>query len=232
MVLTTARGMALRFREDDARSMGRNTSGVKGIKIDEGDQLVGMVVADPDATLLTTCLHGYGKRTNFGPNSAAAGEEPAEDDSSSSARYRTQRRGGKGLRDIKATDRNGQVIGITSVTDDDEILMMTARGKIQRIRAAEINVIGRNTQGVRIITLDEDDTLTAVVRVPRDDNAEAEIESVESAPPSVRPPAVPVDEMDADEDELDGVDEDLDDDIDADLEDSDAEDGDTDDSDE
>jgi DNA gyrase subunit A len=174
VVLSTAKGMAIRFREDDARSMGRNTSGVKGINLDAGDQLVGMVVADPQATLLTACLHGYGKRTNFGPNSAEPGEELGEEDAATSARYRTQRRGGKGLRDIKTTERNGPVIGIASVTDDDEILMMTARGKIQRIRADEISVIGRNTQGVRIMSLDEDDSLTAVVRVPKEEPAEEE----------------------------------------------------------
>jgi DNA gyrase subunit A len=201
VVLATAAGMAIRFKESDARPMGRNTSGVKGIRLGANDQLVGMVVADPEATLLTTCLNGYGKRTNFGPNAegnpeddageigAEAGEaadgvetetpdvvdtaeggESSEDDASSSARYRTQRRGGKGLRDIKTTQRNGPVIGIARVDGDDEILMMTSRGKIQRIRAAEISVIGRNTQGVRIMSLDEDDTLTAVVRVPKEDN--------------------------------------------------------------
>ena len=91
----------------------------------------------------------------------------------SSNRYRTQRRGGKGLRDIKATQRNGPVISVVCVDDDDELLMMTARGKLQRIRASEISTIGRNTQGVRIMTLDEGDTLAAVVRVPREADAGA-----------------------------------------------------------
>ncbi|HXT57177.1 MAG TPA: DNA gyrase subunit A [Pirellulales bacterium] len=196
VVLSTARGMAIRFPEANARPMGRNTSGVKGIKLTSGDALVGMVVADPDATLLTVCQKGYGKRTFFGPNNpeivggdeageheedevheeAAAeeheGEETGDEGSSSSQRYRTQRRGGKGVRDIKTTDRNGPVVSIASVRDDDELLMMTARGKIQRIVAGEISVIGRNTQGVRIMTLDEDDTLAAAVRVPRDEGSE------------------------------------------------------------
>ena len=98
-------------------------------------------------------------------------DEPSEtgEDTSSQQRYRTQRRGGKGLRDIKTTERNGQVIGVTSVRDGDELLMMTARGKIQRIAAAEISVIGRNTQGVRIMSLDDDDTLAAIVQVPREE---------------------------------------------------------------
>ncbi len=170
VVLSTAKGMAIRFNEADARPMGRNTSGVKGIALGKGDQLVGMVVADPSATLLTVCQHGYGKRTDFGPNSEDAGE----DDASSSARYRSQRRGGKGLRDIKTTERNGPVIGIARVDDEDEVLMMTARGKIQRIRASEISVIGRNTQGVRIMNLDEDDLLAAVVRVPQEEEGETD----------------------------------------------------------
>jgi len=92
-----------------------------------------------------------------------------EDESTSSTRYRTQRRGGKGLRDIKATTRNGPVIGICRVDEDDEVLVMTERGKIQRIRVAEIRLVGRNTQGVRIMSLDESDALTAIVRVPKED---------------------------------------------------------------
>ncbi|MEX2121235.1 MAG: DNA gyrase subunit A [Pirellulales bacterium] len=198
VVLSTARGMAIRFRESTARPMGRNTSGVKGISLTAGDELVGMVVADPEATLLTVCRHGYGKRTAFGPNSPApadaagrpageeslepeddsvvgegpeaAADESAEEDAGSSRRYRTQGRGGKGLRDIKTTDRNGPVVSVLSVRDDDELLMITARGKIQRLVAGEISVIGRNTQGVRIMSLDEGDTLAAAVRVPREEN--------------------------------------------------------------
>jgi len=172
LILETASGMAIRFKESDARSMGRNTSGVKGINLTAGDKLVGMVVADPEATLLTACQNGYGKRTNFGANSTAD-ENAREEEAASSARYRTQKRGGKGLRDIKATTRNGPVVGIVRITEDDEILMMTARGKIQRIRASDISVIGRNTQGVRIMSLDDGDTLTAVVRVPKEESAES-----------------------------------------------------------
>ena len=176
--------------------MGRNTSGVKGITLTKGDQLVGMVVADPEATLLTACLNGYGKRTPFGPNAApdeiaesapddtsesapgsaadslAEGEEEAEGEASSSFRYRTQRRGGKGLRDIKTTERNGPVIGIVRVKDDDELMMMTARGKIQRVKVSDFNPIGRNTQGVRIMSLEEGDTLAAIVCVPTEEREE------------------------------------------------------------
>jgi len=166
LVLSTAMGMAIRFSEADARPMGRNTSGVKGIKLSKGDQLAGMVVADPNASLLTACVNGYGKRTPFGLNAAQLGDEAGEDETSSSFRYRTQNRGGKGLRDIKTTDRNGPVMGIVRVDDSDELMMMTARGKIQRVKVSDFNDIGRNTQGVRIMTLDEGDTLAAVVCVP------------------------------------------------------------------
>ena len=133
--------------------------------------LVGMVVANPAATLLTVCANGYGKRTPFGPGAnevEAVDGEGGEDETSSSFRYRIQNRGGKGLRDIKTTQRNGPVIGVVPVTDDDELIMMTSRGKIQRIRAADVSVVGRNTQGVRIMALEDADSLAAVVRVPQE----------------------------------------------------------------
>jgi DNA gyrase subunit A len=173
MVLVTAHGMAIRFRESDARPMGRNTSGVKGISLAGDDRVVGMVAADPDATLLTVCENGHGKRTPFGPHADAVEEDQGEEESASSgARYRTQKRGGKGLRDIRTTDRNGKVVGIARVNNDDEVFMMTAKGKIQRIEAGDIGVIGRNTQGVRIMNVDEDDSLIAIVRVPPEEDAE------------------------------------------------------------
>jgi DNA gyrase subunit A len=192
IILATAHGMAIRFRESDARPMGRNTSGVKGISLGKEDYLVGMVVADPEATLLTACQNGYGKRTPFGPNAAPEDGEPAsaggetaegesEDETSSSFRYRTQNRGGKGLRDIKTTDRNGPVIGIVRVDETDELMMMTARGKIQRVAVSDFNIIGRNTQGVRIMSLGEEDALAAIVRVPKEESDDAEPEM--EAPP-------------------------------------------------
>ncbi len=189
VVLATASGMAIRFPESNARPMGRNASGVKGIRLVGEDRVVGMVVADPDVSLLTVCANGYGKRTPFGPNSAEqpddtespdtdlAEDEPAGEDSedqalSSSHHYRTQSRGGKGIRDIKTTDRNGPVIGIVRVGEDDELLMISARGKLQRISASDISIIGRNTQGVRIMSIDDDDVLVAVKRVPHEEHEE------------------------------------------------------------
>jgi DNA gyrase subunit A len=119
----------------------------------------------------------------------ASDDEAAEGDATSSGfRYRTQNRGGKGLRDIKTTDRNGPVVSIVRVDDSDELLMMTARGKIQRIKASDLSIIGRNTQGVRIMSLDEGDVLTAVVRVPVEENegdeqagAAADVETTEES---------------------------------------------------
>ncbi len=193
ILLASSRGQATRFRQAAVRPMGRSASGVRGIKLRSGDSLVGMVVADPDATLLTVCEHGYGKRTPFGPNAppldTAAAEaegdadetvvEPVEreveaaeeGDEGTSARYPTKGRGTMGVRDIKTTERNGPVIGVVSVRDTDELVMMTARGKIQRIAANDVSVIGRNTQGVRIMSLDEGDTLAGVVRVPAEEAA-------------------------------------------------------------
>ena len=208
IVLSTANGMAIRFAESDARPMGRNTSGVKGISLRKGDELVGMVVADPTATLLTACEFGYGKRTTFGPGDEMAGrelpppaddesgeevvteeevaEEPEAEDLSSANRYRTQRRGGKGVIDIKTSKRNGRVVGIVPIYETDEVMMMTMRGKIQRIAAKDISVIGRNTQGVRIMSLDEGDSLTALVRVPYEEIDESAIEAAKV--PMASPP--------------------------------------------
>jgi DNA gyrase subunit A len=205
VVLSTANGQAIRFRQSQVRAMGRSASGVKGIKLRAGDKVVGMVVAEPDGTLLTVCANGYGKRTPFGPNLPAdqAGEAAAETEASaetgvtepvaepepiepevaeegeeseertgSSHRYPTKGRGGMGVRDIKTAGRNGPVISIVPVSEQDELIMMTARGKIQRIAAREIGIKGRNTMGVRIMSLDEADTLAAVVRVPPEETSE------------------------------------------------------------
>jgi DNA gyrase subunit A len=184
IVLSTANGMAIRFQESDVRPTGRNTSGVRGIKLSADDQLIGMVVVDPEATLLTATENGYGKRTNFGARQL---ESETEDEVSSTARYRTQNRGGKGVRDIKTTARNGKVVDIVPVNDYDQILMMTARGKLQRIACMDIKVIGRNTQGVRIMSLDEGDTLAAVVRVPRDELDEEPATAEQSPNPTPTP---------------------------------------------
>ena len=204
LVLSTQTGMAIRFQAATVRASGRDSSGVKGIRLVGTDRVVGMVVADPTASLLTVCENGFGKKTPFGPGSTTiiGGEDsddsdapesaeaetapetdapetdtPETDDSAadsnapnSSRCYRTQGRGGKGIRDIRTTERNGKVIGIARIYSGDEVLMMTARGKLQRISLDEVRDTGRNTQGVRLMKLDANDKLVAVKRIPRDDS--------------------------------------------------------------
>jgi DNA gyrase subunit A len=164
VVLSTREGMAIRFDESDVRSMGRPAYGVKGINLAEGDEVVGMVVANGDddpASLLTVCANGYGKRTAL-------------------TEYRSQSRGGKGLIDIKTTDRNGPVVAIVKVTEADEVMLTTARGNIIRTRVADISLIGRNTQGVRLIRLDEGDTVGSLAKLPEEELTaeEAQLEAM------------------------------------------------------
>ncbi len=231
VVLSTRNGMAIRFAQSDARSMGRATRGVKGINLVGDDTVVGMVVAHMDRTLLTVCENGYGKRTPFGlpeldeedaeltdtaedtsadengtaeaePNGADEATDGQATEQRSGMRYRRQRRGGKGLRDIRTTARNGKVIDVLSVAEDDEILMVTAQGKIQRIRVADISVVGRNTQGVRVIRLGDDDSLVSTARIPGDIEAEAEEVAEEDRQAGTTPAAtddVPVDAESADD---------------------------------
>ncbi len=176
VVLSTKTGMSIRFGHADARGMGRATRGVKGVTLVGDDKVVGMVVAERERFLLTVCEHGYGKRTPFGLGDSA---DEGADEVSSGMRYRRQGRGGKGLRDIKTTDRNGQVVDVLSVSEDDEILMITSGGKIQRLRASDISVIGRNTQGVRVIRLDEGDSLVSCALISSGIMEEAAIAAAE-----------------------------------------------------
>jgi DNA gyrase subunit A len=192
--------MAIRFSEADARPMGRATMGVRGINLSGDDAVVGMVVADPDGQLLTVCENGYGKRTPFGPNTETVGAEvdgeaeepeppagdadvvaegaempPGEEPAvpRSWMRYRRQRRGGKGVKDIRTTERNGPVIGVVPVRDSDDVMLITLQGMVTRIRASEIRVVGRNTQGVRVITPNEGDKVASVAIVAREEVAGA-----------------------------------------------------------
>jgi DNA gyrase subunit A len=211
VVLSTRHGMAIRFDEAQVRTMGRGAKGVKGINLQDGDEVVGMVVADPDGYLLTICENGYGKRTPFGANVAGeeppeaeaeeVAEEPAEETAEeapvegeaakdrSGMRYRKQRRGGKGLRDIRTSERNGLVVGIAPVRDGDDIMLITAQGMVNRTHVREIRVVGRNTQGVRVMNLNEGDKIASLAKVARED-AEAAIAEQEpkvEEPPSETP---------------------------------------------
>ena len=156
IVLATRGGMAIRFKEGDVRSMGRDATGVRGIRLKKGDDVVGMALVDPQATLLTVCENGHGKRTDFGE-------------------YRIQSRGGQGIINIRTTERNGRVVAMMTVRDGDELMLITQVGQIMRIGvdAKSIRPIGRATQGIRIIRLNEDDKLVAVARVaPDEDNGD------------------------------------------------------------
>ena len=188
VVLSTRRGMAIRFRSEDAREMGRNTRGVRGINLGDGDEIVGMAVADPEGALLTVCEKGYGKRTPFGANAPPLAdgeldgelpddaeetpdEEPdaeengAEVPGRGAMRYRLQRRGGKGLKDVKVTDKNGPVVGIAPVRPADEIILITEQGMVTRTKVDDIRQVGRNTQGVRVMNLRDGDRIVTFAKV-------------------------------------------------------------------
>ncbi|MFZ0035266.1 MAG: DNA gyrase C-terminal beta-propeller domain-containing protein, partial [Sedimentisphaerales bacterium] len=158
IVLGTRDGMAIRFGEEQVRSMGRVSRGVKGIKLRGKDTVVGMVTAEEGASLLTVCEEGYGKRTSL-------------DD------YRPQNRGGIGLINIKTSDRNGKVVTLKTVQDEDELMMITANGIIIRTGLEQIRAIGRNTQGVRLIKLDAGDKLVAAEKIIPEDAGSSTTES-------------------------------------------------------
>lgn len=160
IILGTKDGMAIRFEESQIRSMGRATVGVRGIKLRKGDFVVDMVIPEENATLLTVCENGYGKRTELGD-------------------YRTQSRGGIGLIDIKTSDRNGSVVALKSVKDDDDLMFITSKGIIMRTDLGQVRAIGRNTQGVRLMKLAEGDKIVAVERiVVQEDQPEENKENV------------------------------------------------------
>jgi DNA gyrase subunit A len=155
-------GMAIRFREDQVRPMGRDARGVRGMNLRDGDALVGMAVfpRDSDASLLTLCERGYGKRTSMGE-------------------YPTKKRGGLGIITIKTTARNGKVVAVRVVSDDDHLIVITDRGKIIRVPVAGVPIQGRATQGVRIMRVEEGEKVSSVERLAEPD----EHEGLEEATP-------------------------------------------------
>jgi DNA gyrase subunit A len=144
--LTTRQGKSIRFHEDEIREMGRVAAGNIGIRMESGDEMVGMDVLDEGATILTVTEKGFGKRTRTGE-------------------YRVQGRGGKGIVTIKTTQRNGVVVYACQVTDPDQLMIITEQGKIIRLKVADISVIGRNTQGVKLIEIAEGEKVVAVAKV-------------------------------------------------------------------
>ena len=155
VVLATRNGMSIRFEEKDAREMGRATAGVRGIHLSSDDRVIGMVILRRDATLLVVTERGMGKRSALGD-------------------YRVQRRGGKGIITLKRSKKTGSVVALKEVLPEDELMMVTRHGVIIRVPVNGIRVIGRNTQGVKVMNLDSGDTLVDVARVVRDDVEEVE----------------------------------------------------------
>ncbi len=155
VMLGTGGGRAIRFHEEDVRPMGRTAAGVRGIKLRRDDAVVDLALVREDATLLTVCENGYGKRTEFGE-------------------YSLQKRGGLGLLDIKTTKRNGPVVTMREVTEDQELVLATEQGMTVRIPVDSISCIGRNTQGVRLINTSGDDRVSGVVTLEPEEEGETE----------------------------------------------------------
>ncbi|HEY4885395.1 MAG TPA: DNA gyrase subunit A [Myxococcales bacterium] len=155
VIIGTSQGMAIRFDQKEVRSMGRAAFGVKGITLEQGDRVVGAELARPGATLFTMTENGYGKRTAI--------EE-----------YRLTHRGGKGVIDIKTGDRNGNVVAMLQVTDADQVMIITNKGTLIRSRVADVSIIGRNTQGVRVMALSQDgEKVVGATRAPEEREADA-----------------------------------------------------------
>jgi DNA gyrase subunit A len=157
IVLSTANGQSIRFKEDQVRSTGRGTYGVVGMRLDAGDSVVSMEILSLGADILTVSENGFGKRTE-------AGE------------YRITSRGGKGIITMKTNDKTGRVIGVQQVGADDQLMLVTNKGKIIRLRIKDIRVIGRNTQGVHLIGVEEGERVVSLARLAEkeEDNGDAE----------------------------------------------------------
>ncbi|QQE11756.1 DNA gyrase subunit A [Planctomycetota bacterium] len=163
VLLGTQNGMSIRFNESDARLMGRTASGVKGIDLSGGDEVVGLIKVPKgfEAELLTVTENGYGKRTDTTEYLVQAADGP-----------KPQGRGGKGRRDIVVNARNGNVVNLQLVTEDDDLMLITREGMIVRMNAGTIRKTARNTQGVRVVNVNADDTLVSVARIAEEDGDE------------------------------------------------------------
>ncbi len=153
IILATKNGAAVRFKETDVRPTGRSAKGVRGATLREGDEIIGMVVADDTKTLLTITENGYGKRTNV-------------------SEYRLTHRGGVGVRNIICSDRNGKVVAIKSVTNNDELMFISKNGITIRTPAKGISVIGRATQGMRLMRVEEQDKVVAAAKIVKEEPKE------------------------------------------------------------
>ena len=153
IILSTLDGQSIRFKEEQVRPTGRGTYGVVGMRLDKGDEVVSMEILSLGANILTVAENGYGKRTDM--------EE-----------YRLQSRGGKGIITMKTTDKTGRVVGAQQVTEEDQLMLVTNNGKIIRLRVKDIRVIGRNTQGVRLIDLEDSERVVSLARLAEKEEEE------------------------------------------------------------
>ena len=162
IMLFSSEGKAVRFREPDVRAMGRVAKGVRGMRLGQGHKVISMLIPATDGFLLAVCENGFGKRTDLNE-------------------FPTKGRGGKGMIAIQASDRNGPLVGATQLFPGDEIMLISDQGTMVRTRGDEISIVGRNTQGVRIIRLKENEHLVRLARIseptdesPGQDNLETE----------------------------------------------------------
>jgi DNA gyrase subunit A len=167
----TRDGMAIRFPETDVRPMGRTAYGVRGISLRDDDTVVAMEVLAPGGTIVSVTELGYGKRTDLDE-------------------YRLQSRGGVGIINIQASERNGMVVGVAQVTDDDELMLITQQGKILRMKSRDIRTIGRATQGVRLIDIEGEDRAVSIAKLAEreDEDAVSEVTDDGGGPEPGTPP--------------------------------------------
>ncbi|KQO10595.1 DNA gyrase subunit A [Paenibacillus algorifonticola] len=170
IVMGTAEGMSIRFSENDVRSMGRSATGVKGIQLDDSDAVIDMDIVMNDNDVLIVTSKGYGKRTPM-------------------SEYRIQNRGGKGIKTLNVTDKNGPIVSLKVVVNDEDLMIMTASGTLIRTSMEGISTMGRNTQGVKLINTRDEDTVATVTRIARseevsDDLEEGEATEFDAAQPS------------------------------------------------
>jgi DNA gyrase subunit A len=153
IIMGTSQGMSIRFPESDVRSMGRSATGVKGIQLEDNDVLIDMDIVDPEQDVLIVTAKGYGKRTPV-------------------SEYRIQSRGGKGIKTLNVTEKNGAIAGLKVVSDEEDLMIMTSLGTMIRTSMAGISTMGRNTQGVKLINIRDEDSVATVTRVSRSEDAE------------------------------------------------------------
>ena len=157
ILLFSSGGKSIRFKEADVRAVGRTAIGVRGIKLANGDTVVSLIVAESTDPILTATEKGYGKRTELDE-------------------YRSQARGGSGVISIKTSDRNGKVVGAIQVTDEDEMMLISTKGTLVRARAVDVSIIGRNTQGVTLINIAENEKLVSIAKIAESDDDDDESE--------------------------------------------------------